>query len=32
LVSFYQMSDRHNIYLELMSKKFSGMVAAIQGK
>ncbi len=32
LVSFYQMSDRHNIYLELMSKKFAGMVAAIKGK
>ena len=32
LVSFYQMSDRHNIYLELMSKKFAGMVAAIKGR
>ena len=32
LVSFYHMSDRHNIYLELLSKKFKGMVAAIQGR
>jgi flagellar basal-body rod protein FlgB len=32
LVSFYHMSDRHNLYLELLSKKFKGMVAAIQGK
>ncbi len=32
LVSFYQMSDRHNIYLEILSKKFKGIVAAIQGK
>ncbi len=32
LVSFYQMSDRHNIYLEILSKKFTGMIAAIQGR
>ena len=32
LVSFYHMSDRHNLYLELLSKKFKGMVAAIQSK
>ncbi len=32
LVSFYHMSDRHNIYLELLSKKFKGLVAAIQSK
>ncbi len=32
LVTFYQMSDRHNIYLEILSQKFKGMVAAIQGK
>ena len=32
LVTFYQMSDRHNIYLEILSKKFKGMIAAIQGK
>ncbi len=32
LVSFYQMSDRHNIYLEILSKKFKGIVAAIQGR
>lgn len=32
LVSFYQMSDRHNLYLEILSKKFKGMVAAIQGR
>lgn len=32
LVSFYQMSDRHNIYLEILSQKFKGMVAAIQGR
>ncbi len=32
LVKFYQMSDRHNIYLEILSKKFNGMIAAIQGR
>ncbi len=32
LVSFYQMSDRHNIYLEILSQKFKGMIGAIQGK
>ncbi|MGR3301056.1 MAG: flagellar basal body rod protein FlgB [Candidatus Scalindua sp.] len=32
LIAFYQMSDRHNLYLELLSKKFKGMVAAIQGR
>ncbi|GAX60052.1 flagellar basal body rod protein FlgB [Candidatus Scalindua japonica] len=32
LVSFYQMSDKHNVYLEILSKKFKGMIAAIQGK
>jgi flagellar basal-body rod protein FlgB len=32
LVTFYQMSDRHNIYLEILSKKFKGMIAAIQGR
>ncbi len=32
LVTFYQMSDRHNLYLEILSKKFKGMVAAIQSK
>ncbi len=32
LVTFYQMSDRHNIYLEILSKKFKGMISAIQGK
>ncbi len=32
LVAFYQMSDRHNIYLEILSKKFKGMIAAIQGR
>ena len=32
LVSFYHMSDRHNLYLEILSKRFKGMVAAIQGK
>ncbi len=32
LVTFYNMSDRHNLYLEIISKKFKGMVAAIQGK
>lgn len=32
LVTFYQTSDRHNLYLELINKKFKGMVAAIQSK
>ena len=32
LVTFYQMSDRHNIYLEILSKKFKGMITAIQGR
>ncbi len=32
LVSFYHMSDRHNIYLELLSQKFKGLVAAIQSR
>ncbi len=32
LVAFYQMSDRHNIYLEILSKKFKGMIAAIHGR
>lgn len=32
LVTFYQMSDRHNIYLEILSNKFKGMIAAIQGR
>ncbi len=32
LVAFYQMSDRHNIYLEILSKKFKGMITAIQGR
>ncbi len=32
LVTFYQTSDRHNLYLELLNKKFKGMVAAIQSK
>jgi flagellar basal-body rod protein FlgB len=32
LVSFYHMSDRHNLYLELLSKKFKGLIAAIQSK
>ena len=32
LVSFYQMSDRHNIYLEILSKKFKGVIAAIEGR
>ncbi len=32
LVTFYQMSDRHNVYLEILSKKFKGMIAAIQGR
>ncbi len=32
LVTFYQMSDRHNIYLEILSKKFKGMISAIQGR
>ena len=32
LVTFYQMSDKHNIYLEILSKKFKGMITAIQGR
>lgn len=32
LVSFYHMTDRHNLYLQLLSNKFKGMVAAIQGR
>ena len=32
LVSFYHMSDRHNLYLEILGRKFKGMVAAIQGR
>ena len=32
LVSFYHTSDRHNLYLEILNKKFKGMVAAIQSK
>ena len=32
LVTFYQMADRHNIYLEILSKKFKGMIAAIEGR
>jgi flagellar basal-body rod protein FlgB len=32
LVSFYQMSDRHNIYLEILARKFTGMIAAIKGR
>ncbi len=32
LVTFYQMSDRHNIYLEILSKKFKGIITAIQGR
>lgn len=32
LVSFYRTSDRHNIYLEILSKKFKGMLAAINGR
>ena len=32
LVSFYQMSDRHNAYLEILSQKFKGMIGAIQSK
>jgi flagellar basal-body rod protein FlgB len=32
LVSFYQMSDRHNAYLEILSQKFKGMIGAIQGR
>jgi flagellar basal-body rod protein FlgB len=32
LVTFYQMSDRHNIYLEILSQKFKGMINAIQGR
>ncbi len=32
LVTFYQMSDKHNIYLEILSKKFKGMIAAIEGR
>lgn len=32
LVNFYKTSDRHNIYLEILSKKFKGMLAAIDGR
>jgi flagellar basal-body rod protein FlgB len=32
LVSFYQMSDRHNAYLEILSQKFKGMIGAIEGR
>ena len=32
LVTFYQMSDKHNIYLEILSKKFKSMIAAIEGR
>jgi flagellar basal-body rod protein FlgB len=32
LVSFYHMSDRYNLYLEILGRKFSGMVAAIKGR
>ncbi|MBT6048309.1 MAG: flagellar basal body rod protein FlgB [Candidatus Scalindua sp.] len=32
LVSFYRTSDRHNIYLEILAKKFKGMLAAINGR
>ncbi len=32
LVTFYQVSDRHNIYLEILSMKFKGMISAIRGR
>lgn len=32
LVTFYQTTDRHNIYLEILAKKFKGMIAAIDGR
>ncbi len=32
LVEFYQNADRHNLYLELLSKKFKGTIAAIHGR
>lgn len=32
LVSFYRTTDRHNIYLEILAKKFKGMLAAINGR
>ncbi|MGQ3685452.1 MAG: flagellar basal body rod protein FlgB [Candidatus Loosdrechtia sp.] len=32
LVTFYQMTDRYNIYVELLSKKFKGIISAIEGR
>jgi flagellar basal-body rod protein FlgB len=32
LVTFYQMADRYNVYLELLSKKFKGVISAIEGR
>ncbi len=32
LVEFYKSSDRHKISLDIISKKFKGLISAIEGK
>lgn len=32
LVTFYQIADQYNVYLELLSKKFKGVISAIEGR
>ncbi len=32
LVEFYKSSDRHKISLDIISKKFKGLISAIQGR
>lgn len=32
LVEFFKSSDKHNICLEILSKKFKGIISAIQGR
>lgn len=32
LVEFYTNADKHNLYLEILSKKFKGTISAIQGR
>jgi flagellar basal-body rod protein FlgB len=32
LVEFFKSSDRHNIGLEILSKKFKGLISAIEGR
>ena len=32
MIEFFKSSDKHNVYLEILSKKFKGLIEAIESK